>query len=134
MKKIIWIEDYLEAALRLAWQEGHEPALQLLNLLLGDEPGYARLHHTFGIVYYRYADDQRKAEQHFRLAILFDNLLVDSYWHLGKLLADNERWDEALEIYQKGMIAKKRQPFTGADKAHEQKNTMENSLNKPEWN
>jgi tetratricopeptide (TPR) repeat protein len=109
MRKINWIEDYLEVALRLAWEEGHETALQLLHHLLSDEPGYARLHHTLGIVYFSCAHEQKKAEQHFRLAIHFDNLLVDSYWYLGKLLANDERREDALEIYRQGMVAKKQQ-------------------------
>jgi tetratricopeptide (TPR) repeat protein len=100
MKKIEWMEEYLEEALRLAAEEGHEPSLKLLDKLLYEEPGYSRLHHTIGIVYFHYADKPEVAEQHFRLAIRFDEKFAEPYWYLGKLLSDDERLDEAIEIFQ----------------------------------
>lgn len=109
MEKITWIEEYLEEALRLAWEEGYEPALKLLDRLLFEEPGYGRLHHTLGIIYFNYADDMKKAEQHFRLAIRFDEKFADPYWYLGKVLADDERFDDAIAIYKKGLKAKRAQ-------------------------
>jgi len=54
MEKIKWIEEYLEQALEIAWMEGHERALKLLDKLLYEEPGYARLHNTLGIIYMKY--------------------------------------------------------------------------------
>lgn len=109
MEKIKWIEEYLEEALRLAWTEGHEPALKLLERLLYEEPGYARLHHTLGIIYFSYADDAKQAEQHFRCAIKFDAKFADPYWYLGKLLADDDRLNDALLIYKQGLKAKRAQ-------------------------
>jgi len=131
MEKIKWIEEYLEEALRLAWDEGHEPALKLLRRLLYDEPGYARLHHTLGIIYFSCADDQPKAEQHFRLAIQFDATFADPYWHLGKLLADDERFDDALDVYKKGLKAKKSQKshlLTETGKAYELKKNFKKAI------
>jgi tetratricopeptide (TPR) repeat protein len=131
MEKIKWIEEYIEEALRLAWDEGHEPALKLLDRLLYEEPGYSRLHHTLGIIYFSYADDQRKAEQHFRLAIQFDATFADPYWYLGKLLADDERFDDALQIYKQGMHAKKSQKcylLTEAGKAYELKKKFKKAI------
>jgi hypothetical protein len=57
MEKIKWIEEYLQHALELAWLEGHERALKLLDRLLYEEPGYGRLHNTLGIIYFQYAED-----------------------------------------------------------------------------
>jgi hypothetical protein len=34
MEKITWMEEYLEEGLRLASEEGHQPALKLLEKLL----------------------------------------------------------------------------------------------------
>jgi hypothetical protein len=59
MEKIKWLEEYLEHALEVAWLEGHERALKLLDRLLYEEPGYGKLHQTLGIVYARYADDEK---------------------------------------------------------------------------
>lgn len=112
MEKIKWIEAYLEEALKLAWMEGHEPALKLLDRLLYEEPGYARLHYTLGLIYFDYGDDLQRAQQHFKMAIRFDKEFADSYWYLGRLLADDDRLDEALQIYKQGMKAKQ------AKKAH----------------
>lgn len=109
MEKIKWMEEYLEEGLRLAAEEGYEPALRLLVKLLYDEPGYARLHHALGIVYFCYADKPEQAEQHLRLAIQFDEKFAEPYWYLGKLLSDDDRLDEAIEIYQHGLKAKRAQ-------------------------
>jgi tetratricopeptide (TPR) repeat protein len=107
MEKISWMEEYLEEGLRLAADEGHEPALRLLEKLLYEEPGYARLHHALGIVYFCYADKPEQAEQHLRLAITFDGKFAEPYWYLGKLLSDEDRLDEAIQVYQFGMTAKR---------------------------
>lgn len=109
MEKIRWIEEYLEEGLRLAAEEGYESSLKLLKKLLYDEPGYARLHHALGIVYFCYADKPEQAEQHLRLAIQFDAKYAEPYWYLGKLLSDDERLDEAIGVYQQGMKAKRAQ-------------------------
>lgn len=50
MEKIEWIEDCLRHALEVAWLEGHERALELLDRILYEEPGYSRLHHTLGVI------------------------------------------------------------------------------------
>lgn len=107
MEKIKWIEEYLEEALRLAWDEGHEPALKLLNRLLFEEPGYARLHYVLGMIYFDQADDLKLAEKHLRLAIQFDPSYADPYWYLGRLLLHEEKLDEAIAVFRKGLKARK---------------------------
>ena len=47
-----------------------------------------------------------KAELHFRKAIQLDPKFIYSYWHLSKLLVDEARFDEAVEVYQSGMNGK----------------------------
>lgn len=124
MDKIKWIEEYLEEALRLAWMEGHEPALKLLDRLLYEEPGYSRLHYTLCMIYFSYADDVKLAESHFRMAITFDAKFAEPYSYLGELLSRDERLDEAIEIYRKGLDAKhadKSNLLTGVGKAYELK-------------
>jgi tetratricopeptide (TPR) repeat protein len=106
MEKIKWIEEYIEQALQLAWMEGHEPALKLLDRILYEEPGYGRLHNALGFLYFVYAEDVKQAEVHFRMAIRFSPKFADPYWHLGQLLKQEERHDEAIEICSKGLKAK----------------------------
>lgn len=122
MEKIEWIEEYLEEAMRLANEEGHEPALKLLTKLLFEEPGYGRLHFTLGKVYFWYAEDVINAERHFRLAIRFDGDFADTYLHLGNLLSDDERHSEAVDIYLQGLNAKrayKTELYSGAARSYE---------------
>jgi tetratricopeptide (TPR) repeat protein len=107
MEKIKWIEEYLEEALKLAYMEGHEAALRLLDRLLYEEPGYGRLHFTLGVIYYDHADDMRKAEEHFRLAIKFSPEFADTYWYLGTLLYYDERMIESVEVFGEGLKAKR---------------------------
>lgn len=106
MEKITWLEEYLEEAQRLAIDESHEPALKLLNRLLYDEPGYARLHNVIGEIYLYYADDVKLAEVHFRTAITFSPDFADSYSNLGQLLRQEERLEEAIAVLKSGLAAK----------------------------
>jgi tetratricopeptide (TPR) repeat protein len=124
MDKIKWIEEYLEEAKRLVCDEGHEPALKLLEKLLYDEPGYGRLHHVLGNIYFYYAEEINKAEKHLRFAIQFDPEFAEPYVDLGKMLYNEERLDEAIEIYTKGLDASRADKtalFSGAAKAYELK-------------
>lgn len=133
MEKITWIEEYLEQALTMAWDESHERALRLLDPILFEEPGYARLHNTLGIIYMNHAEDIKKAEQHFRLAIQFDMKFADSYWHLGRLLADDERLDEAIEIFERGLKAKQARKtglLAEIGKAYELKKKFTKAINR----
>ena len=131
MDKIVWIEEYLEEALRLANMEGHEPALKLLDRLLYEEPGYSRLHNTLGIIYSHYADDQKMAETHFRMAITFDDTFAEPYWYLGQLLYHDERLDEAIEVYCNGLKAKQANKsilLAGAGRAYELKKKYKKAI------
>jgi hypothetical protein len=124
MEKIIWIDEYLEEALRLADDEGHESALKLLERLVYEEPGYGRLHNTLGVIYFAYADNITQAEQHFRLAMKFAPEFADSYSHLCQLLRQEERLDEAIEIGKAGLKIKqsnKSRLLTGVAQAYELK-------------
>jgi tetratricopeptide (TPR) repeat protein len=122
MERIEWIEEYLDEAMRLACDEGHEPALALLGRLLFEEPGYARLHFTLGKVYLYYVEEVVKAERHFRLAIHFDREFPDTYLYLGNLLFDDERYNEAVVVYLQGLNAKrayKTELYNGAGRSYE---------------
>ena len=107
MKGITSINNFIEEGLRLAWDEGPEPALQLLNTLMQKEPCHARLHHALGIIHSSCTGNRMTAEQYFRKAIQLDPLFVYPYWHLSKMLAEDERFDDALKIFQCGMDEKK---------------------------
>lgn len=107
MKKIKWIEEYLEQALEVAWLEGHERAINLLNKLLYEEPGYGRLHYTLGVIYFRYADESKLAEQHLKLAVQFCPEYADSYALLVDVLKQDERHDETIEICKRGLKAER---------------------------
>lgn len=124
MEKIEWVEEYLAAAIKLAYDEGHEPALKLLHNVLMEEPGYGRLHNTMGVIYCYEADNAAHAELHFKLAIKFDPGFADPYWHLGNLLYDDDRLDEAIKVFRKGLKArqaKKSQLLHFTGKAYELK-------------
>lgn len=107
METIKWIDEYIEEANRLIEYDDHEAALKLLRNILFEEPGYAKLHHVLGSIYFYQLDDAGKAEQHFRLAIRFDPEFAEPYGDLGQLLSDDDRLDEAIHIYALGMTAKK---------------------------
>lgn len=105
MEKIKWMDEYLTHALELAWLEGHEAAVRLLDRLLYEEPGYGRLHQTLGVIYFN-AEEMKQAEVHFRMAIQFDPELADPYFYLSQVLRQEEKYDEAIEVCTKGLTAK----------------------------
>lgn len=111
-------------ALEVAWLEGYERALKLLDRLLYEEPGYGRLHHTLGVIYLQYAEDTTMAEAHFRMAIRFDPEFADPYWYLGELLRQEDRLDDAINVYLKGIEARRARKsdlLAGAGQAYELK-------------
>ena len=103
MEKITWIEEYLEEALRLAWDEGHEPALKLLGRLLYEEPGYGTLHNHLGWAYLYYTADTAKAELHLTMAMKFDAEYAPPYLHMGNLCIRTGRHTEALKYLEAGL-------------------------------
>lgn len=124
MEKIKWIEEYINEANNFIYTGDYEQALKILEKILYEEPGYARLHYTLGCIYYYEADEIKKGEQHLKLAIHFDKDYADSYVDLGKLLSKEERLDEAIEIYLRGVKAKqanKTRLLSGAGNAYELK-------------
>lgn len=106
-RKIKWIDEYITQALEIAWLEGHERALKLLGKILYEEPGYGRLHNALGIIFYKYADELKRAERHFRFAIKFDPELAEPYGYLADMLKQDERHDETIKICLKGLDAEK---------------------------
>ena len=110
-QKIKWLEEYLDHALEVAWMEGSDRALRLLDRLLYEEPGYGRLHYVLGVVYYRYADEPVLAEKYFRFAIKFNPELTDAYHLLVEILRNDERFDEVILVCRQGLKVRK------ADKA-----------------
>ena len=107
MEKIKWIDECVEEAMRHLYEEGYEHTLKLLNRLLYEEPGYSRLHYAIAMINLNHADDKTAAELHLRMAIKFDAAYAEPYWHLGQLLHQEERLDEAINICTDGLKAKR---------------------------
>lgn len=107
MEKIKWIEEYLTQAMEVAWLEGHDRAIRLLDKLLYEEPGYGRLHYTLGVIYFRYADESKLAEKHLKLAVQFCPEYAESYTLLADVLKQDERHDETIVICKQGLKAEK---------------------------
>jgi tetratricopeptide (TPR) repeat protein len=105
--KIQWIEEYLKYTMEVVWLEGYERALKLLDKILYEEPGYSHLHNTLGIIYFRHADDLKKAEQHFRWAIQFNPDFAEPYNYLTEVLKQDERHDETIEVCKSGLKTEK---------------------------
>lgn len=106
-KKIKWIDEYITHAMEIAWLEGHERALKLLGKILYEEPGYGRLHNALGIIFYKYADEPKQAERHFRFAIKFDPEFAEPYGYLTDVLKQDERHDEVIAICLRGLEAER---------------------------
>jgi predicted Zn-dependent protease len=101
--KLEWIEQYLKEAEQLIYANEVDRGLNLLNELLYDEPGYARLHNHLGWAYTYYTGDSARAELHLQMAIKFQSDFFAPYLHLGQLLIRLGRTAEALEYLEAGL-------------------------------
>ena len=79
------------------------PRIQQLETFLQQSPSDPFLHHALALELIKDGDDQ-SAEKHFRTNLDGVPDYVATYYHLGKLLERNGHADEAVEIYERGMI------------------------------
>lgn len=107
MEKIKWIEEAIDRATQAACTDGYERALEWLTPLLFDEPGYGRLHLALADLYYRYADEPKPAEKHYRMAIYFDPSLSGAYDGLVAILKEESRHEETIRLCESGLKARK---------------------------
>lgn len=80
--------------------------IERIKEMLAANSGDSFLQHALALEYIKIEEDERARE-------LFENLLqenenyVGSYYHLGKLLERNDKMNEAIAIYEKGMLKAK---------------------------
>lgn len=103
MEAIIWIENELAYAEKMVVEGRVEEALNVMNNLLYDEPGYAPLHNYLGWTYLYYANNLDRAELHFRTALRFAPDFAPPYIHLGNLSMRKARYAEAIEFLREGL-------------------------------
>lgn len=103
--KIEWIEKYMtEAEGMISEKDQLELGLNILNKLLYEEPGYGRLHNHIGWAHLYFTENIEQAEVHLKAAIKFDEEFSAPYIHLGKLYVDEEKYDEAIDVLNGGLV------------------------------
>jgi len=103
MNQLEWIDEYLQQAEQLIYENQVDQGIAILQNLLYEEPGYSSLHNHLGWVYMYYKQDLTKAELHFRMAIKFDETFAPPYLHMGTLCNRSHRFSEAIEFFQCGL-------------------------------
>lgn len=103
MEAIMWIERYLTKAEQMIYDGQVEDALNVLNNLLFEEPGYAPLHNHLGWAYLYYGNNASRAEMHFRAAMRFAADFAPPYLHMGTLMNRAARYAEAIEQFRAGL-------------------------------
>ena len=78
---------------------------QIKEMLIA-HPGDSFLQHALALEYIKIEEDE-KAKQLFQNLLQDDDSYVGSYYHLAKLLERNDRFDEAKEVYERGMLKAK---------------------------
>ena len=78
---------------------------QLLQFL-ENAPADPFLHHALALEFVKEGDDL-SAEKHFRANLDVSPEYVATYYHLGKLLERDIRTEEAIAMYERGMIVAK---------------------------
>jgi tetratricopeptide (TPR) repeat protein len=80
--------------------------IQQLEQYLGQSPSDPFLHHALALELIK-SGDEEGAERHFRTNLDAVPDYVATYYHLGKLLERDNRMDEAMAIYERGMVIAK---------------------------
>lgn len=81
--------------------------IEKLNEFLKTNPSDSFLQHALALEYIKLGDDEKAGA-------LFEELLdrepgyIGSYYHLAKLLERNDKTEEAIKVYEKGMEEAKR--------------------------
>ncbi len=122
MEAIVRIDHYLNRIEEMIFNDEVEEALNILNNLLFEEPGYAPLHNFIGWAYMYYGHDQARAALHFQTAIRFAPTFAPPYLHLGDLCNKAARFEEAIEHFRAGLDARDAQKHSlleGIAYAHE---------------
>lgn len=78
-----------------------------LNEFLRQNPADCFIQHALALEYIKMGDDE-KARQLFEGILIQDPGYVGSYYHLAKLLERNNKPEEAIKCYEKGMIETKK--------------------------
>ena len=81
--------------------------IEKLKEFLVQSPQDSFLQHALALEYIKLGDDTQ-AEELFTTILARDPGYIGSYYHLAKLLERNERTEEAIKIYEKGMDAAKK--------------------------
>jgi tetratricopeptide (TPR) repeat protein len=89
---------------RLIYNNELTKALEMLNGLLYEEPGYGSLHNHIGWAYLYYTTETAKAELHFKMAIRFDAEFAAPFLHMGNLCVRMGRYSEAIAYLEKGLL------------------------------
>ncbi len=77
-----------------------------LQQFLTQSPADPFLHHALALEYVK-ASEEGEAEKHFRQNLDASPQYVATYYHLGKLLERDNRADDAMAMYERGMAVAK---------------------------
>lgn len=78
-----------------------------LKEFLVENPDDSFLQHALALEYIKLGDDEQ-AKKLFELILEREPGYVGSYYHLAKLLERNEMTDEAIKVYERGMMEAKK--------------------------
>ena len=101
--RIDWIENYLNEAEKLIYDNRVNEGIALMQNLLYEEPGYGYLHNHLGWAYMYYTPNVALAELHLKMAIRSDGEYAAPFVHLGNLMIRCNRYAEAIEYLQRGL-------------------------------
>ncbi|HYG04060.1 MAG TPA: hypothetical protein VD927_16555 [Chryseosolibacter sp.] len=106
METMEWMEKYLQEAEGLIINGQTDEGLNILNSLLYEEPGYGVLHNYLGWAYMYFAKDAVRAELHFTMAMRFSPDYAPPFLHMGNMLMQAARYNEAIATFSEGLNKK----------------------------
>jgi tetratricopeptide (TPR) repeat protein len=95
-----------EGFLLLIHNHAMSTRIDQLQAFLSASPDDPFLHHALALEFVK-EGDETSAEKHFRHNLDNAPQYVASYYHLGKLLERDNRSDDAMATYERGMVVAK---------------------------
>ena len=80
--------------------------IEQLQQFLNSTPNDPFLHHALALEFVK-AGDESAAEKHFRQNLDVSPQYIATYYHLGKLLERDNRTEDAMAMYERGMTIAK---------------------------
>ena len=98
----LFFAQLFEGASRASRVGQFKTAVEIGEMLLGDAPHHADVHHLLGVIYGR-SGDQVRATQQIRQAIALNGAIPSYHYNLAEALRRQDHWQQAEQSYRQAL-------------------------------